>query len=98
MRLIKVTMVALLSVVLLSGCLFSHVKAPYNINLDKSTLGHKEGKASAYSVLWLVSWGDVGIAAAAKNGAITTVTHMDQEVVNILFGLYTKTSTIVYGD
>jgi hypothetical protein len=40
----------------------------------------------------------VGIAAAARNGAITTVTHMDQEVVNIFFGIYTKTSTIVYGD
>lgn len=98
MRSITLATAALLSVVLLTGCLYSHVKSPYNINLNKSTLGHKEGKSSAYSVLWLVSWGDVGIAAAARNGAITTVTHMDQEVVNILFGLYTKTSTIVYGD
>jgi hypothetical protein len=54
--------------------------------------------ASAYSVLWLVSWGDQGIAAAAKSGGIKTVTHMDQEVFSILFGLYIKTSTIVYGD
>jgi hypothetical protein len=49
-------------------------------------------------VLWLVSWGDAGAAAAARNGGLTTINHMDVQIRNVLFGLYTKETTIVYGD
>jgi hypothetical protein len=51
-----------------------------------------------YSVLWLFAWGDAGAAAASKNGGITTLTHMDREVYSILFGIYSRHTTIVYGD
>ena len=98
MRLIRLYLTMLVVILGLTGCLYSHVKAPYDTHLDKESIGPKQGVASAYSVMWLVSWGDQGIAAAAKSGDIKTVTHMDQEVFSILFGLYTKTSTIVYGD
>jgi len=83
---------------MLSGCLYSHVTAPLDKDLDRTVLGAKEGRASAYSVLWLFSWGDAGTAKAAKNGHITTVNHMDLEIFSVLFGLYTRTTTIVYGD
>ncbi len=83
---------------LLAGCLYSNVVAPLSTDLNKTTMGKKEGRASTQSVLWLVSWGDAGVAAAAKNGGLTTVNHMDVEIQNILFGLYTKETTIVYGD
>ncbi|TFH30365.1 MAG: hypothetical protein E4G97_05835 [Deltaproteobacteria bacterium] len=83
---------------LLAGCLYSNVVAPLSTDLNKTSLGNKEGRASTHSVLWLVSWGDAGVAAAAKNGGLTTVNHMDVEIRNILFGLYTKETTIVYGD
>lgn len=83
---------------LLAGCLYSNVVAPLSTDLNKTTLGKKVGRASNHSVLWLVSWGDAGVAAAAKNGGLTTVNHMDVEIRNILFGLYTKETTIVYGD
>jgi len=83
---------------LLVGCLYSNVVAPLSTDLNKTTLGKKEGRASTHSVLWLVSWGDAGVSAAAKNGGLVTVTHMDVEIQNILFGFYTKETTIVYGD
>ena len=83
---------------LLSGCLYSNVVAPLDTDLNKTVVGQKEGRASTYSVLWLVSWGDAGVAAAAKNGGLTTLHHMDVQVQNILFGLYVKETTIVYGD
>jgi hypothetical protein len=83
---------------LLTGCLYVHVKTPYDTDLDKTELGTKVGKADTYSVLWLVAWGDGGTAAAARDGGITNVTHMDLEVFSLLFGLYTKATTIVYGD
>ncbi len=98
MRVIRLYLVVFIVMLLETGCLYSHVKAPYDTHLDKEAIGSKQGVASAYSVLWLVSWGDQGIAAAAKSGGIKRVTHMDQEVFSILFGLYTKTSTVVYGE
>jgi len=50
------------------------------------------------SVLWLIAWGDASTSAAAKQGGLMTVNHMDRETLFVLFGLYTKTTTIVYGD
>jgi hypothetical protein len=84
--------------IMLSGCLYSHVTVPLSINLNETNVGSKKGEASIYSVLWLFAWGDSGAAAAAKNGDITTMTHMDRELYGILFGIYTRTTTIVYGD
>jgi hypothetical protein len=89
---------AMLAAVVLSGCLYSHVTIPLSTTLDETELGQKQGKASIYSAVWLFAWGDAGAAAAAKNGGITTMKHMDMESYVILFGIYTRTTTIVYGD
>lgn len=97
----KTTVLLIISAVvlcMLGGCIYAHVQTPYDTNLDKTVLGQKQGKASMQSVLWLVAWGDASTAAAAKEGEMTTVNHMDREVLSVLFGLYTKTTTIVYGD
>ena len=56
------------------------------------------GESSAQSVLWLVFWGDSGTQAAAKQGGITTITHADRQLFTILFGIYARETTIVYGD
>jgi hypothetical protein len=98
MKLLKLMVVALAAVALLTGCLYMNVKTPYDTDLNKTVLGQKTGKAYSQSLLWLFAWGDAGTAAAAKDGNITTVNHMDREVFSILFGLYTKTTTVVYGD
>lgn len=82
----------------LSGCVYTNVKQPLDTDVATTTLGTKVGTAQNESVLWMVAWGDAGTAAAAKNGGIRTINHMDQEVFLILFGLYTRTTTIVYGD
>lgn len=93
-----VLIIAVLSCFLLSGCVYSHVLTPYDMNLDRTVIGPKQGKASTESVLWLVAWGDGSTAAAAKQGGITTISHMDREILFVLFGLYAKTTTIVYGE
>ena len=89
---------AMIAVLVLSGCVYTHVLTPYDTDLNKTVLGQKQGKASMESVLWLIAWGDAGTAAAAKQGGLTTVNHMDREMLFVLFGLYSKTTTIVYGD
>ena len=98
MKKIALVISVMLMLSILSGCLYSHVTVPLSTNLDKTDLGHKKGEASIYSVLWLFAWGDSGGATAAKNGEISTMTHMDRELYVILFGIYTRTTTIVYGD
>jgi hypothetical protein len=90
--------VATLVVCVLSGCVYSHVLTPYDTDLNKTVLGQKQGKAAMESVLWLIAWGDASTAAAAKQGGLTTVNHMDRETLFVLFGLYSKSTTIVYGD
>jgi hypothetical protein len=98
MRLLRMMSVVFISMILLSGCFYAHVVTPLDTNVDKTVLGQKTGKAQSQSVLWAVAWGDAGTAAAAKNGGIITVNHMDREIFSVFFGIYTETTTIVYGD
>lgn len=90
--------VVLASYMMLSGCLYSNIKTPLDTDLDKTVLGQKVGTANTYSVLWLVSWGDGSTSRAAHEGGITTVNHMDLQVFSVLFGMFSRTTIIVYGD
>ena len=95
----SISVIVLLAILFaFSGCAYVNVKTPFDTDLDKTVLGKKIGKSSCYSILWLVAWGDCGTAAAAKNGEITVINHMDEQFINVLFGLYSRSTTIVYGD
>ena len=100
MNRIRMALVLLVAVSLLivSGCAYVDVKSPLDVDLNKTTLGEKKGVSEARSVLWLFAWGDASYAAAAANGGITVMRHADQEVFNVLFGLYTRYRVVVYGD
>jgi hypothetical protein len=94
-----ITVIILLSILLVfSGCAYVDIKTPFDTDLDKTELGSKRGTAQAYSLLWLVSWGDASYAAAAKNGDIKVMKHADQEMQQVLLGLYTRWRVVVYGD
>ena len=95
---IKMIVVLAMLVFLVTGCLYSRVMTPLDTDLNQTVLGHKVGKSSLHCVLWLFAWGDMSVAAAARQGGITTLNHMDMETHMILFGLYTRQSIIVYGD
>lgn len=88
----------IVSLLLFSGCAYVHTKTPFDDDLHNTDLGTKTGTAEAYSLFWLVAWGDASYAAAAKNGDIKVLKHADQEVNQVLFGLYTRWRVIVYGD
>lgn len=83
---------------LLQACAYSHVQRPLDTDYDNTTLGNKVGRAHIQSLLWLFAWGDGGSKAAADDGAITIIRHADTETTIILFGLYSKITTVVYGD
>ncbi len=81
-----------------SACVYTNIKVPLDRDTWETKLGTKEGVSSNHSVLWLVSWGDAGVKAAAENGNITVVNHLDMGINSYLFGLYTRTDTIAYGN
>ncbi len=88
----------LLTSLLFQGCAYSHIQGPLDTNFDNTVLGSKVGKSHTRSVLWLVAWGDGGTKAAAEEGGITTITHADFEYYIYFFGIYTRTTTVVYGE
>jgi len=98
MREIILVLLLILVSSLFSGCVFTSVRIPYDTDLDSTEFGTKEGVSSWTSILWLFAWGDAGTKTAARNADITTVKHMDKEILSILFGLYHNEETIVYGD
>lgn len=105
MRRIMLFSTMFLVVILLSSCVFAPVVPPRGVlyNDQRSPLfpggrpGSKEGKASSYSVLFLVGWGNSGLAEAMKNGDIKEVRHTDYRMVNYLL-FYQRYTTIVYGE
>lgn len=98
MRIIRLFATIVVIALLGTGCLYTHVLTPFDMNVDKTVLGQKTGRSVSHSVLGLVAWGDASTAAAAKQGGLTTINHMDREFLNVIFGVYTETTTIVYGD
>jgi hypothetical protein len=87
-----------LSLLALPGCLYANTKLPLDTDLNQTKLGAKTGEASAFSILWLVAWGDASTQAAAEQGKITQINHADQANLLILFGVFSRYTTIVYGD
>ncbi len=96
--LLRTLIIVMAVAIMLSGCAYTNVKVPMDRDLANTTLGEKTGKATTYSVLWLFAWGDGSTQAAAEEGEITTITHSDVELFNVLFGVYSKATTVVYGD
>ena len=81
-----------------SACVYANIKIPLDRDVLKTELGTKQGVASNHTVLWLVSWGNAGTMEAARNGNIQVINHLDMGVKSYLFGAYSRTDTIAYGD
>lgn len=59
--------------------------------------GSKVGTSKASSYLGIIAIGDASLDAAAKNGGITRISHVDSHKKSIL-GIINTTETIVYGE
>lgn len=81
------------------GSFYTQIKAPLDLDSQNGKqIGPKRGVASTTAWLGLVSTGDAGVRAAAENGDITRINHLDYEFQNIFFGLYARYTTIAYGE
>ena len=83
---------------LVPGCFYANIKIPLDTDLQQTTLGSKIGQASTESILGLVAWGDASTQAAAEDGGLSTINHMDQEIFAVLGFVYVRQTVIVYGD
>lgn len=64
-----------------------------------NNVGSKCGTATETKILGIFPFtGDHGINAAAKNGGVSKISHVDMECYNICGYIYTKTTTRVYGN
>ena len=86
------------SLLALPGCIYAHTKSWLDTDLNQTKLGAKTGTASGQQILGLFAWGDASTKAAAAQGGITQINHADEEVLAILGFVYSKWTTIVYGD
>jgi hypothetical protein len=97
-KLLPLVLAGLFCAASLPGCLYANVRMPLDDDVQQTQLGTKVGRSTAQSVLWLVAWGDAGTEAAAKQGGLTTINHLDAEYFNVLFGAYARRTTIAYGE
>ena len=88
----------LLFVLSLSSCVYTNIRVPLDQDVNNTIIGPKVGLSRSHSIAWLVAWGDSGVRAAAEDGHIKTIQHLDQHFINVLFGLYTEHETIAYGE
>jgi hypothetical protein len=103
MRLILCVALLVVAIAGISGCANAPVIAPLTIDqkgpvagFDSTAGSSKVGRAQAEGIL-IVGYGDASISAAAAEGEITKIHHVDCEVLGI-FGIYTRYETIVYGE
>jgi hypothetical protein len=80
-----------------SGLLFSNYAAPIDVDVDQSTIGKKLGESSSYSILGLIAFGDASVTAAAEDGGLSRVDHLDYSYTNFLF-IYHSFTTRAYGE
>ena len=100
------TILAVLPFALLAGCLSAPFQPPAGVvSVTRAPLstegnwnvGSRRGEASSTSVLGLYATGDCSIGAAAHNGNLKKVDHVDYEYLNII-GIWQKATVIAYGE
>lgn len=93
-----------------TGMLFTFVHAP--LSLEPGTIGDRKGTATAYRIglppglsflipvplpaIGMFAWGDASQVAAARNGRITRITHVDYGYQIVLF-VFQSLTVEVYG-
>ncbi len=82
------------------GTLYTAVKTPAEVIAyygPTANQAAKVSKVTATNILGIIATGDASLEAAMKQGGITKVHHVDQEVTSIL-GLWSTYTIYVYGE
>lgn len=79
------------------GFIYSDFASPLQVDYNKAAVSSKMGEAVCEDVLGWVAVGDASVHAAAASKGITQINTVDYKFWNIL-GIYSKFTTVVYGD
>lgn len=79
------------------GILFSDISSTVSTDMNRTPVSVAEGRARSYSVLGIIAWGDSSLTAAAREGKLKYVTHLDFEYYNILF-CYQRFTLVARGE
>lgn len=91
-KVMKSVAIAVAAVAMLASC-----STTMPVAVTSNPVGNKCGESSSSRILGFGGSANNGINAAAKNGGITRISHVDYSTYTIL-GLYTKMTTRVYGE
>lgn len=91
-KVMKSVAIAVAAVAMLASC-----STTTPVAVTANPVGNKCGEASTSRILGLGGSANVGINAAAKNGGITRISHVDKSSYSFL-GIYQKFTTRVYGE
>lgn len=95
-----------LTAMALAGCVSAPFRPPVGmvalVKAPLSTDGNwniypNRGESSSTCILGLWAEGDCSVSAAARNGGIKKVGHVDYEYKNII-GIWQKVTVVVYGE
>jgi len=78
------------------GYAFTNISAPLDTQVEGTRVGSRTGKAHSVAILGLFAFGDASVEAAAQEGDLSQVDHLDYEFLNIL-GVYQKFTTVATG-
>jgi hypothetical protein len=80
------------------GWIYTDIKAPLDIDYNPTNVAQKSGKSESTSILGLIATGDASTQAAAANGGVTKIDYADYAYFNVVFGVFQRYDTIVYGE
>lgn len=83
-----------------AGWVYTNVTTPsldLEVESNENNGSSKTGTAKCSNILGIVATGDCGVGAAMRDGGITRVHHVDQNMMSIL-GLYSTWEVRVVGE
>ena len=98
--------IAAIAALSLTGCVSAPFKPPMGIvSATKAPLsvegnwklGSKSGEAYSTCILGLYAGGDCSVTAAARDGGLKSVGHVEYKYLNVI-GIYQRTTVIAYGE
>jgi hypothetical protein len=81
------------------GLIYTGTQSPSMAATETEAVGtSKKGQSECMSVLGIAAWGDCSVEGAMHQGGVKKIHNVDHKTYLVLFGVYTKVTTIVYGE
>ncbi len=87
------------------GLIYTNIIRPYSRDFTNTAAGSKRVVLDEYSLREPVSgfglsveWSKDRLRSEAQKVGMTHISHVEQQMISVLLGIYSKRSLIIYGD